>query len=209
MGSRRMGMIERNGFWWPSSDDWCWRVIHQELPDVDRAVSFCRGHAVAIQAGGNVGVWAAHLARTFAHVETAEPMADNYACLQRNVPSNVNHRRACFGAKPGAVAMEAVTGNAGAHYVREGGDTPVITIDAMELHACDLICLDVEGYEPFALQGAEDTIRRFRPVIMFEEKGLSERYFGIPRGACESWVLGLGLGYEVKDRVRKDVILAC
>ena len=204
-----MDLVHReDGFWWPADDDWCWRVIHDELPDLDRAVGLAKGWNVAVQAGGNVGVWAQDLAARFASVVTVEPMADNYACLVKNVSENVSHRCAAFGAAAGQLSMERIDGNAGAHYAKAGDGVPVITIDSLNLEACDLICLDIEGYEPFALQGAEQTIRKFRPVIMFEEKGLSERYYGVARGTAEQWVLDLGMGYRVRDRVRKDIILA-
>lgn len=206
-----MEMIQRNGFWWPANDDWCWRVIHDEVPDIDTAVSLTRGRRVAVQAGGNVGVWATRLARSFERVETVEPDVLNYECLVRNVPANVNHKRAGFGARPGSVSLVNVDGNAGAHYVGDGsvGDIPIITIDSLDLPACDLLCLDVEGHEPHALLGAEQTIRRFRPVVMFEEKGLSERYYGVARGTAERWLAELGIGYKVVMRVRADVILTC
>jgi hypothetical protein len=45
--------------------------------------------------------------------------------------------------------------------------------------------------------------------IQIEEKGLSERYYGIPRGTAENWVLSLGLGYSIREKRRADVILAC
>lgn len=202
-------MIERDGFWWPENDDWCFRVIHDEVSDLDLAINHTCGRSVAVQAGGNVGVWAAYLAKAFDRVVTVEPDAANYECLTRNVPANVEHRRAGFGADPGAISMVNVNGNAGAHYVGGAGDIPVITIDSLDLPACDLICLDVEGFEPDALRGAEQTIRRFRPVIMFEEKGLSERYYNQARGTAERWVLGLGVGYKVAHKVRADVVLAC
>jgi FkbM family methyltransferase len=204
-----MDLIERNGVWWPAHDGWCHKVIHEEVADVDAAAHLTKGKFVAVQAGGNVGVWAAHLAKTFGLVVTVEPDAANYECLKRNVPSNVQHMRAGFGAGKGTLGLVNVEGNAGAHYARPGGDIPVATIDSLGLGACDLIVLDVEGSEPAALRGAEQTIRQFRPVIMFEEKGLSERYYGIARDTAEKWVTGLGLGYRVKSKVRADVILAC
>lgn len=203
-----MDLIERNGIWWPRDDAWCHTVIHKELPDLDRATGFARGRDVAVQAGGNVGVWAAHLAKSFNRVITAEPDAANYECLKRNVPSNVEHIRAAYGATIGRIGLEQVEGNAGAHYAKAEGEILRLTIDGYNLSACDLIILDVEGYEPFALRGAEKTIRKYKPVIMFEEKGLSKQYFGIARGTAEQWVLRLGLGYRVVDRVRADVILA-
>lgn len=204
-----MDLIERNGFWWPANDGWCHKVIHEELPDLDAAVRLTKGKFVAVQAGGNVGVWASHLAKTFGLVVTVEPDATNYECLTRNVPANVQHQRAGLGAEKGGFGLVTVDGNAGAHYAKPEGDIPVVTIDSLGLGACDLICLDIEGYEPFALQGAEQTIRKYRPVIMFEEKGLSQKYYGVPEGTSQAWVLGLGLDYSVKARVRKDVILAC
>lgn len=205
-----MELIERNGVWWPADDGWCHKVIFDELPDIDAAISLCKGRDGAVQAGGNVGVWATHLAKSFAVVDTVEPDAANYECLKRNVPANVRHARAVFGDRPGRISLTRVEGNAGAHYVGVGqGDTPVLTIDSLSLTACDLICLDVEGYEPLALRGAEETIRRFRPVILIEEKGLSQKYFRIARGTAENWVLGLGLGYRVREKRRADVLLSC
>lgn len=202
-------MIERNGFWWPTDDDWCHKVIHGEVSDADDALRFAKGHTLAVQAGGNVGVWAAHLAKQFAKVVTVEPDALNYECLVRNVPTNVDHRRAGFGAEPGSVGLVNVKGNAGAHYVGGDGEIPVITIDSLNLSACDFLCLDIEGFEPQALRGAEQTIRKYHPVIMFEEKGLSERYYGVARDTAEKWVLALGVGYKVAAKVRADVILRC
>jgi FkbM family methyltransferase len=197
-----------DGFYWPADDDWCYKVIHDELPDLDTAVALTRGNALAVQAGGNVGVWAWHLAGRFAQVVTVEPDAANYECLTRNVPANVTYWRAGFGAEPGLIGLVHIAGNAGAHFAKPDGNIPVMTIDSLNLPACDLLCLDIEGSEPAALRGAEQTIRKYKPVIMFEEKGLSERYYGIPRGTAEAWVLGLGLGYRVRTRVRADVILS-
>jgi FkbM family methyltransferase len=201
-----MNTIERGGFHWPASDDWCWRVIHDELPDLDEALKLVPGRKLAVQAGGNVGVWAAHLAKTFETVMTFEPVAENYACLIRNVPANVISRQCGLGDKAGTTGMTMVEGNAGAHYIGGSGSIDLITLDSLGLDACDFLCLDIEGAEPMALHGAAETIRRFRPVIMMEEKGLSERYYRIAKGAAERW-LRREFGYKVAKKVRKDVIL--
>lgn len=205
-----MDLIERNGFWWPAGDGWCHKVIHQELPDCDAAVRLTKGRDCVIQAGGNVGVWAAHLAKSFKRVITAEPDPVNYECLKRNVPSNVEHYQMGFGMSAERIDLVQVEGNAGAHYAKagQGSTIPVVKIDDLELEACDLLILDIEGYEPLALQGAEQVIRKYKPVIMFEEKGLSQQYYGIKRGSSERWVVKLGLGYSVKARPRADVILS-
>lgn len=200
-----MDLIERNGFFWPADDAWCHKVIHSELPDLDAAIGMTKGRTVAVQAGGNVGVWASRLAAQFEAVYTFEPDATNYECLRQNVPGNVRHWRAGLGAEPGTIGLTLVQGNAGAHYASANGDIPVVPLDALRLTACDLLTLDVEGSEPAALRGAEQTIRAYRPVVMFEEKGLSERYYGIKRGTAEEFLKGLG--YRVANKVRADVIM--
>jgi Methyltransferase FkbM domain len=45
---------------------------------------------------------------------------------------------------------------------------PVVTIDSLNLTACDLIKIDCDGPELAILQGAEATIARCRPVIYCE-----------------------------------------
>jgi FkbM family methyltransferase len=207
MGARRMGemILRDDGFWWPMDDDHCWRVIHSEVSDLDWAAEMCRQKRVAVQAGGNVGVWAARLAASFERVITVEPDADNYECLSRNAPANVTHRRAAFGAEPGTVGMHLEAGNSGAHWVEGPGAIPVDTIDALGLSACDLIVLDVEGYEARALRGARETICAFRPVVMFEDKGLGRRYYGEPQHAAQA--LMVSLGYRVAGVRRKDVLM--
>lgn len=45
----------------------------------------------------------------------------------------------------------------------------MITIDSLNLDCCDLIKLDVESFEFFSICGAEETIRKFRPVIFYED----------------------------------------
>jgi FkbM family methyltransferase len=52
-----------------------------------------------------------------------------------------------------------------------GGDgdwVPTKIIDDMALERLDILKLDVEGMEPDAIKGAQDTIKRCRPVIIAE-----------------------------------------
>ena len=48
--------------------------------------------------------------------------------------------------------------------------TEVRTLDSYQLREVDLLVLDVEGQEAYALFGAIDTITRCRPVIHVEER---------------------------------------
>lgn len=45
----------------------------------------------------------------------------------------------------------------------------MITIDSLQLEACDFIKIDVEGFEYFVIKGASQTIQKYKPVIFYEE----------------------------------------
>ena len=49
----------------------------------------------------------------------------------------------------------------------------VETIDRLELQQCDFI-IDVQGFEKQVLQGMEDTLTRFHPVVVIENDKLTE-----------------------------------
>lgn len=200
-------MILRNGFFWPDDDDHCWRRLPAEVGDIAVAIPFVTKTDLVVQAGGNVGIWANALSHVFTRVLTFEPDADNYECLVKNVVPTVEHYNAGLGETPSRAAITKWPENSGAHYISPeatDGGIEIITVDSLDLPACDLIILDIEGYEPFALRGAEQTIRRFNPVIMLEEKGLCEKY-GLPTDAASSW-LG-DLGYKVKKKIHRDLVM--
>ena len=65
--------------------------------------------------------------------------------------------------------MTTLENEIGGFYVNENsGFTPTLKIDDLNLKHCDFIQLDVEGYQLFALMGAENTIKKFKPVISIE-----------------------------------------
>ena len=191
-----------DGLWWPAEDKHAREAIIGTLQDVDQAVDRCRGRKACIQAGGSCGVWANHLAQHFEQVWTIEPDLENYLCLLRNINNqNVKPIWAALGDKRQIVGMVRDPQNIGAHRVSEGSEVLQITIDDLQLEACDLIVLDIEGLEQQALHGARDTIEKFKPVLMVEDKGQSELY-GVPR----EWSLNIP-GYEVVKRIHRDTIL--
>ena len=199
-------MKQVDGIWWPEHDRHCHKVVPGQVKDLERAIPLCKDLQCAVQAGGNVGIWASYLATQFDRVWTFEPDLENFNCLKLNVTeSRVNAIHAGLGAHIGYAALELASNeqnNVGAYQTCAGADFIVTTIDSLKLPVCDLIALDTEGTEPLILEGARKTIEAHKPVLMIEDKGLSERY-----GAPQGWTDAID-GYVVVDRVHRDVVLA-
>lgn len=163
---------------------------------------------VALDGGAHVGTWSRVLAGRFEQVLAFEPAPDTFACLARNVAAfglaNVEIRQAALGDAPGRVRVTLdgferaiAMGNTGARFVSDGDDADRITIDSLGLDRLDFLKLDIEGSEPAAIRGAEATIRRCRPVVLYEDKGLCRRYGERP-DACHRLLAGLGMVRAVK-----------
>lgn len=123
-----------------------------------------------------------------------EPQEPVFGLLSRNVAANsLTHRIRLFnnavGNQEKTVYMEGFSrdglnanrrieydgpamANIGGMSVSDdsvaGQAVQCITIDGLNLDACDYIKIDVEGYERQVLDGARETIRKFRPLIMYE-----------------------------------------
>ena len=93
--------------------------------------------------------------------------------------------------------------NIGAHQIKEGNDFDVLTVDSFGWEDVDLLQLDVEGFEHFAILGAAETIQRSGPVIVLELKGLGKRY-GVEDSETVDFLAGLG--YKIRNRIHRDVI---
>lgn len=196
----------RNGWMVPVTDKTGFDYIYNEVADLSEVMPYCRQFHTCVQAGGNIGIWPLALAKKFTNVYTVEPDSVNYSALKLNCRSyhNMQHRQAAFGANAGSGSIRVgIEGNMGALQVKEGTDFDIITIDSLELEQCDLIQLDVEGYEYFAIQGATETISKFHPVICIEVNGLSEKY-----GQTDGNLVGLveSFGYKLVKQVHRDFI---
>lgn len=63
--------------------------------------------------------------------------------------------------------------NYGAVQLGKGGPmVEMITIDSLNLKRVDLIKVDIEGSEPLMFYGASNTIRTYKPIIIFEHNHL-------------------------------------
>ena len=200
-----------NGFFWPDSDRDCHPVILDQVKDIENVMQYIETYGACVQAGGNVGVWARYLAPLFRVVYTFEPNHENFQCLNANITDhNVIKFQACLGEAPDLVNVgsphRSEDLNCGAYQVIGKGNTPVMLIDSLGLKDCSLIYLDIEGYELFALKGAEKTIKDYKPVVSLEQKKLTNNY-GCEIEAASDWLIEHH-DYEVVERIHRDIILA-
>jgi FkbM family methyltransferase len=129
-----------------------------------------------ISAGGNCGMYVRFYGNYFKNVYTFEPDPINFLCLTLNCGNNVIKTQACVGNERKFVSIDRGH-DSGAIHVSGLGNIPTVIIDDMNLSACDLIQLDIEGYELFALQGAKHTIEKYHPLLMIEwYEPWAERY---------------------------------
>lgn len=99
--------------------------------------------------------------------------------LDLNGCKNVIAYRACVGDVFKTVEMlPAVLDNEGGTGIGKGGDeAAMITLDSLQLANVSFMKIDVENFELSVLQGAKETIRKNRPVIIIEIMG--NTYFPI------------------------------
>lgn len=197
-------IVIKDGDYWPKGDFECKNSIENFIDDVEWIKSICKEKKVAIQAGGNVGLWARKLANDFDVVYTFEPDNINFQCLVRNCPEpNIVKLQAALGAEHAMIGLQTLKHNCGAHAVHGSGIYPVLRIDDLCLPACDLIQLDIEGFEYNALSGALVTILKYLPVIVVEMKGLGAKY-----GKDDNKIYGLldRLGYKKHSERHRDVV---
>lgn len=108
-----------------------------------------------------------------------EPVLENYVLarlsIERNGLDNVNLFNAALSDTVGHVRIDTVSQGGihrgGSSFVAETGVTcPAMKLDQFEYADLRILQLDVEDHELPALQGAVETIRQHKPLIMVEDR---------------------------------------
>jgi len=147
-----------------------------------------------LQAGGNCGMYARFYSNYFDRVITFEPEPLNFYCLDRNCvgPKFVKYNGGLGNTTTEMGIKQGPPTNVGMHKMVPGEGTKMYRIDDLDINSCDLIHLDVEGYETEALKGAIETIKKFMPIIITE------------RSNGESILRDLG--YVMQEKLRMDTV---
>jgi FkbM family methyltransferase len=130
----------------------------------------------AVDVGGHVGSWSWPLSRMFANVTSFEPLEIHRECYRLNVPGDeyckVTLHDCGLGEKRADMKMNVKKISSSTSYISANGDEPVRieTLDSFDLTDVDFIKIDTEGFEAAVVKGGEQTIRRWKPVMIVEQK---------------------------------------
>lgn len=169
-------------YFMPDSDNHFERLITKRIrnggppeyqDDVrDEAYKYVTDFDIAVDVGANVGLWAKPLTEKFKHVIAFEPLKQVYSCLERNVYGlPVDVHRYALGNIDDKVQMIFDSVNTGNSFVSEvgTGSIDIKRMDNLDLPKFGLLKIDCERHELQVIQGAVDTITKYKPIIVCEQ----------------------------------------
>ena len=192
----------KEGFQFPDSDThWTSNIAgYQDEVYMVAIAAMTAPFSCAIDAGAHVGIFTRRMMRDFKHVIAFEPDLRNYACLAVNTMIPPWNCSPIFGALGvtmghGKTVVDHEPNSGARSFMRGSGDTPIYTIDALQLRP-SLIKIDTQGSEEEILHGAAKTLSIWHPVLIVEYPTV---------GACR---LLEKLSYRLVGRVNKDSVYA-
>lgn len=166
--------IDGEGPWfWIATDQGAWTGPMEDWKELKPAIlEHCPRLRTVVCAGGNQGMYPRLYSNVFQTVYTFEPDPLNYHVLCLNCQrEHIIKLQAGLGSKPGTgkINIKSMV-NTGTHTLDTdtAGVIPILTLDSFEFPNLDLLQLDVERCEFDVLQGAINTIKKHRPVIIVE-----------------------------------------
>jgi FkbM family methyltransferase len=165
--SKNITLIE--DYYWPTRSLSTFEGTKETLNMINGLNPFIKNKNVMVQAGGNCGMTLRPFISIFNTIYTFEPDPINFKCLCLNIPEdNVIKIQSCVGKDHELVKMDFVGNDQGSGHIIGSGNIPTFKIDDLNLFECDLIMLDIEGFELNALKGAIKTIEKYKPVLCIE-----------------------------------------
>jgi FkbM family methyltransferase len=145
-----------------------------------KARALCPNPDIVLDVGANIGQTAAYYADWAKEVWSFEPLPHLYDIVVENVNQNNQANVKVFNKAVGDVhttlKMKSVASNDGASFVTTKDSPGLVAVEAITLDSLtipdgrrvDYIKMDIEGYEPMALLGAVNLIKKYRPIVQLE-----------------------------------------
>lgn len=133
-------------------------------------------HAVDI--GANIGFMTAYFGSKWSQVTAFEPTPNIFQCLQKNCnKSNIkvinkalsdSEKNVLFAINGKSEINQIVSDKQFLKRYWNHITVPAVTLDSLNLCDIDIIKIDVEGHELAVVRGAEQTIKKNKPLIVIE-----------------------------------------
>lgn len=157
------------------------RYEREELAALERHL-FPKMHSrrVCLDIGANIGNHSLFFADHFEQVVAFEPHPRLFRLLELNAELKNNVKAVNLGLSNEAstVYAQAILGNIATTKIgRDSEDQESVAFEVrplddveptLALDTIDLVKIDVEGHETEAIQGAENTLRKFKPIVLVE-----------------------------------------
>ena len=185
-------------------------IVDYQKNKLDEALKYVKHFNSAIDAGANYGLMSYNLNNKFSKIHAFEVDISVRECLRKNVEKfqldNVVVYDYGLSDKEENVSLIYNKHSFGTSVNKnQSGECPCTTIDSFNFQDIDFIKMDCEGYEPYILRGAKNTIKKFKPVILMEDKNLSKKYYG-EEGNLAVEIL-LAWGYTMEVSWPKDCVM--
>ena len=213
-------MYESHGWWFPDTEDHFPKMLNKSISKGgpaeyqrqvrNRSLTYIKQHRVALDIGANVGLWSRDLVNRFDTVVAFEPVDIFRDCLVKNVTkSNLQIETCALGNENTTATMTITEGNTGHTHVNPSsignGNIQVRRLDDLAMINVDYIKMDCEGFEYRVLQGAEQTIKQWRPIVVVEQK--PHDMYSQDYGQFAAIELLESFGMKKLDQVKDDWIM--
>ncbi len=138
---------------------------------------------IVLDIGANIGVYCAEAATAIGargKVYAFEPVTQNLELLKHNLKinhiTNVEIIDAAVGSEEGKLKIYLAENSIATHSAgkvsNKSTDVDVVTIDSFvkkkKFKKVDMIKMDIEGYEGYAIEGGLQTIKKYQPILFIE-----------------------------------------
>ena len=159
-----------------------------------------------VDVGAHIGTTIAAYSRLFSEIHGYEPNTKTFELLKKNITKNKIacniHNVGLYSEACRGDVHQHAGGNSGCYFFKpsESGSITCIPLDVQNHQRVDFMKLDTEGSELFVLKGAEQTIRKWKPLIQVETNEWSDRLYGVSRKDILAYLKTLGyIEFDTSD----------
>jgi FkbM family methyltransferase len=128
--------------------------------------------SVIVDVGAYIGEQVIYLSKKCKHIHAFEPQLRRFQQMYGNLCINECYNVTCYniglGEKEKNIQIHhpCASNHADGRLV-DGGTGKCIPLDRLNLNP-NLIKIDAQGYDYFVIEGAKETIKKYKPIIIFE-----------------------------------------